>query len=138
MNNNAVIRVTSKRDADEDIELVTEGGFYFKNDAWYIIYEENEEMGMADCSVMIKVKSDEVVVTRKGSFSSKMIYKTGVTNEFLYHMPYGNMSIILTTHEIDFSFDDNGGELNLVYFLSVHEGDVENILNIKVNRVDGY
>ena len=36
-------------DESEKIELVTDGSFYFKNGSYYILYDEKEEMGMANC-----------------------------------------------------------------------------------------
>ena len=133
MKNNATIRVKSQRKLDdESIELVTGGAFYEKNGSWYILYEEKEEMGMANCNVMIKINDDGVIVTRKGDFSSKMVYKKGEATEFLYHMPYGTLPIILETRDINWSVNKSDAELIMTYFLSVNDENDENILKIKV------
>lgn len=135
MDINANIRLKSKMSGDDDIiELATEGSFHYKNGSWYIFYEEKEEMGMTDCSVMVKVSEGEATVTRKGDFSSKMVYKKGKTTEFIYHMPYGTMPILLDTKDVKFSFDDDGGELELRYVLSVNDGESENVLNLTITK----
>ena len=110
---------------------IEEDEYYFRK--YIILYDEKEEMGMADCSVMIKINENEVTISRKGDFSAKMIYQKGVSKEFLYHMPYGTLPMVLTTEEIEFSFDENGGELNMVYFLSV-SSDYKNKLKVTVKK----
>ena len=136
MEYNSTIRVKSiiNKEADEAIELITEGNFYEKNESFYILYDESEEMGMADCSVMIKVSENEVTVKRKGSFSSKMVYTPGQTNEFIYNMPYGSMPIILHTKEIKKELNEAGGELKVRYVLTIQGEDNENELNIRVRK----
>lgn len=136
MDFNSTIYVKSiiNNEIDEAIELVTEGNFYEKDGSYYILYNENEEMGMADCSVIIKVSDDEVSVKRKGAFSSKMIYRVGETNEFIYNMPYGTMTIILHTKEIKKNLEENGGELAVSYVLTIQEEESHNELNIRVRK----
>lgn len=136
MEYNATIKVKSiiNDEKNDAIELVTEGNFYQKNGSFYILYDENEEMGMANCSVMIKVSEDEVSVKRKGDFSSKMIYKVGETNEFIYNMPYGAMSIILHTKDIKKHLNEDGGELSVCYTLTINQEESENKLNIRVKK----
>ena len=136
MDYNSTISVKSiiNNETDDAIELVTEGNFYEKNGSYYILYNENEEMGMADCSVIIKVSDDEVSVKRKGAFSSKMIYRVGETNEFIYNMPYGTMTMILHTKEIKKNLEENGGELAVSYVMTIQEEDSHNELNIRVRK----
>lgn len=136
MEYNATICVKSiiNDEKDDAIELTTEGNFYEKNGSYFILYNESEEMGMADCSVMIKVTEDKVTVKRSGAFSSKMIYKPGETNEFIYNMPYGEMMIILHTKEIKKDLNDDGGELKISYTLTIQGEDNENELNIRVRK----
>ena len=134
MNTNALIKIKTSTADDDTIELMTQGAYYEKNNSYYILYEENEEMGMSNCSVIIKVNGDEVQVTRKGDFSSKMIYKEGDRFEFLYHMPYGAMPIVSTTKKVKINLDENGGDIKLVYHLSVNDENTVNVLRITVEK----
>lgn len=131
---NATITIINNSDAfgGEKMELVTVGGFYEKNGARYIMYDEKEEMGMADCSVMIKEADGEVTVSRKGAFMSKMRYCPGKATEFIYHMPYGNIPVILYTKKIKSCFDSNGGRLTLFYTLEMQGEIYEHSLSVKV------
>lgn len=135
MKNNAMINIKSMRDNDENdvIELISEGGFYEKNGNWYIFYDEKQEMGMANCSVMIKINEEETVVTRKGDFYSKMIYRTGEKNEFLYNTPYGAMPMLMRTHKNSHDFNEKGGVLELEYSIIFQDENSKNKLTVTVN-----
>ncbi len=132
--NNATITIINRSDAfgDDGMKLITVGGYYEKENKKYILYDENEEMGMANCSVMIKVTSDEVVVSRRGAFNSKMIYQQGKTTEFMYYMPYGDMPVILHTKKIENNLYDNGGNLNLFYSVDMQGETFEHSMSIEV------
>lgn len=136
MNTNATVSIRSVRNSDESdvIELMCEGSFYEKNGNFYILYNEKEEMGMADCSVMVKISPKEVVVSRKGAFSSKMTYIEGKSDEFIYNMPYGVMPIVISTKKVEFSFDDNGGKLMLLYDINIQNQIDTNEMVITVKK----
>ena len=114
------------------MELVTPGSYYEKDGTRYIMYDEKEDMGMADCSVMVKVSDDEVTVSRKGVFSSRMRYCPGKATEFIYHMPYGNLPVILYTKKIRSEFDKNGGKLMLFYTITMQDEKFNHSMVIKV------
>lgn len=133
MKDNATIRIKSICVSDEDIiEMICTGGYYEKNGNKYIIYDEKEEMGMANCSVMIKIAPEEVTVTRKGDFSSKMLYKPGKVTEFIYYMPYGSTNVTLNTKNVKQEFDEKGGELKLSYCLTIGGEEHNNVMTVKV------
>lgn len=131
---NATITIINNSDAfgDDRMELVTPGSYYEKDGTRYIMYDEKEDMGMADCSVMVKVSDDEVTVSRKGAFSSRMRYCPGKATEFIYHMPYGNLPVILYTKKIRSEFDKNGGKLMLFYTITMQDEKFNHSMVIKV------
>lgn len=129
---NATLTITSVINNDENIELITEGAFYFKNGSYYILYDEKEEMGMANCSVTVKVRDGEVSVSRKGDFSSKMLYKTGEASEFLYNTPYGRFPVILDTQKIENNLSVMGGRLKILYSVTIRDEENSHSLMIDV------
>ena len=133
-NYNATLTITSVINSDEadKMEFVTEGAFYFKNGLYYILYDEKEEMGMANCSVTIKVSDSEVSISRKGEFSSKMLYKTGETSEFLYNTPYGRFPVILTTQEINNNLNVMGGRIEILYGITISNEENFHSLTVEV------
>jgi len=114
------------------MEFVTDGAFYLKNGSYYILYDEKEEMGMADCSVTIKVSDSEVSISRKGEFSSKMLYKTGEASEFLYNTPYGRFPVILTTQEINSNLNVMGGRIEILYGITISNEENFHSLTVEV------
>ena len=134
---NATLTITSVINSDESdkMEFVTDGAFYLKNGSYYILYDEKEEMGMADCSVTIKVSDKEVSISRKGEFSSKMLYKTGEASEFLYNTPYGRFPVILTTQEINSNLNIMGGRIEILYGITIsNEENFHSLLvDVKAN-----
>ena len=131
---NATITITGVINSDEaeKTEFITEGAFYFKNGSYYILYDEKEELGMANCSVIVKVSEDEASVNRTGDFSSKMHYKAGEMTEFLYHTPYGKFPVILSTHEIKNKLSVMGGKLEILYSITISNEENYHMLSIEV------
>lgn len=132
--NNATITITSVINSDEaeKTEFITEGAFYFKNGSYYILYDENEELGMANCSVIVKVSEDRASVSRTGDFASKMNYKAGEATEFLYHTPYGKFPVILSTQEIKNNLNVMGGRLEIIYSVTINSEENYHVLGIEV------
>ena len=133
-NYNATLTITSVINSDETekMEFMTDGAFYFKNGSYYILYDEKEEMGMANCSVTIKASSEEVTIKRKGYFSTNMLYKTGEATEFLYNTPYGKFPVILTTQEIKNNLNIMGGRIEILYCISISNEDNYHSLTVDV------
>ena len=133
-NYNATLTITSIINSDEadKMEFVTDGAFYLKNGSYYILYDEKEEMGMADCAVTIKVSESEVNISRKGEFSSKMLYKTGEASEFLYNTPYGRFPVILTTQEINNNLNVMGGRIEILYGITISNEENFHSLTVEV------
>ena len=119
-------------DTEDKLEFVTDGAFYFKNNSYYILYNETEEMGMAKCSVTIKVSDNEVTVSRKGEFSSKMLYKNASSSEFLYNTPYGSFPVVLSTEKIKNNLTVLGGVLELIYSMSISGEISSHLMKIAV------
>lgn len=132
--NDAIITIRNLQtmDGESDVtELITEGKFYEHNEKQYIFYEEDSEE--SDSTVMMVVTDKDVTLTRKGEFGSKMYYREGKTEQVIYHTPYGDMTMSLKTIQIDNDLG-NGGELRLIYELSVNEDCFHNDLTITVRK----
>ena len=101
------------------------------------IYDEKEELGMANCSVIVKVSEDGASVSRTGDFSSKMYYKKGEATEFLYHTPYGKFPVILSTQEIKNNLNVMGGKLEIIYSVTINNEENYHVLGIEVKTEEG-
>ena len=136
-NENAIIKVSSKQTSNgdsEEMEFVTRGCFCQRGRKFYIFYAESEEMGMANCTVMLIAEEKTVTMRRRGEFELKMTYIEGESESVIYYLPFGEINMTQTTHSVFCSLDDNGGEIKVNYTLLMDGAMQENELTIKVER----
>ncbi len=136
-NENAIIKVVAKHiqnGESDNVELITDGSFYMKGNKFYVLYRENEEMGMADCSVTIVVDGDTVTMRRRGGYELKLTYCEGESESVVYYMPFGEINMTQATKKVSRSLDENGGSIKIIYDLSI-AGEVQtNKLDIEIKR----
>ena len=101
----------------EDIELMTEGAYEYAGDTGSFRYEESEITGMEGTTTEFQFSPAEVVISRKGTFASRMVF--GRKNVFLYETPYGSATLGVDTHKITNKLGEHGGELNIDYTLQL-------------------
>ncbi len=116
-----IISITGSQYADSDpgeaIELVTDGQYCFKDGKGRLTYEESELTGMAGTRTSFTFKPGEVVLSRKGTLTSQMIFREGAKNTFLYDTPYGSTTMGLDTHSIRSTLGERGGDLEIDYIV---------------------
>ncbi len=133
--NLAVISISNRQssnDLSENTELISEGKFYRSGDKFYIFYSESDTEETSACSVMITVEKDKVTMSRKGEFSSKMVYKEGLTDSVSYHTPFGDMLMMLKTEKVVNELTELGGNLRLCYKLIINGEEMDNDLELSV------
>lgn len=106
---------------EEDIiELITEGKFYDKENAKYLVYEESELSGMEGCTTTLKIQDDKIVMKRYGKANSELVFEKGKRHISNYSTPYGNFRLEILTKELDYSIDKNiKGSISVKYNLSL-------------------
>ena len=97
------------------IELVTDGKYCYKNGSGRLTYQESELTGMAGTETSFIFSPEEVVLSRRGTLTSQMIFRAGVKNTFLYDTPYGSPTMALDTHAIRSTLSERGGDLEIDY-----------------------
>ncbi|MBS7298225.1 MAG: DUF1934 domain-containing protein [Eubacteriales bacterium] len=134
---NAIITIISTQKSEEGsetCEFSTEGTFYQRGNKFYLFYNENEEMEMANCSVMIIAEKEKVTMRRTGDFELKLTYIKGETENTVYYMPFGKMNMTQTTHSVSTDLSDSGGVIKISYTLIMGGGEQNNDIEIKVKR----
>lgn len=130
---NAVFTIENIQTTDEKsepIKITTEGRFYQKNSAYYLLYTEYTELG--DTSVLIRAAKDSVTIRRSGATNTKMEYVPGEQREVLYSVPFGNMVLDLKTNNLEVSLDENGGTIHLDYLLTAGGDSYHNDMCLSV------
>ena len=116
---NAIIEIkgTQENDGEENvIELNTEGRFGKKDGDYFISYDESELSGLGDVKTVLWVKkNDSVVLTRSGSFESRLEIEKGKRSVSVYRTPQGDMMLGIYGEAIEHELTDTGGKLSLCY-----------------------
>lgn len=120
---------------DNTIELITEGKFYKKNGAYYLVYEESEISGMEGATTTLKIQDDKVLMKRFGTSSSKLIFEKGKKHKTAYHTQYGDFDMEVTTNKMEVNISDLGkGSIKLSYRLVISNTvESSNQLTIDIN-----
>ncbi len=121
-------------DGSDSIELITEGKYYDKNNAQYLVYEETELSGMEGCTTTLKLKDDIITMKRFGNAASELVFEKGKRYTSDYSTQYGNFKLEILTKELQYTIDENiKGNIHLKYSLSL-KGLIEgtNELDIEI------
>lgn len=135
------LKITGKQQyegtEEEQMEFITDGKLYVRNDAVYIIYDETQVSGMEGCKTTIKLGDGSVKMKRTGEagFKTELFFEEGKRFSSVYQTPYGPMGVeVLTDHvKNDFDIEKCQGSIDVQYQVSM-EGLAEgrNRLTIKV------
>lgn len=121
------LKITGKQIYDNkeenQMEFVTDGKVYLKNDSVYIIYDESEVSGFSGCKTTLKLKDDSVKMKRIGehSFGTELFFKEGERFKSSYNTPYGEFDIEVLTSLVknDINLDLLSGKVDIEYQVSL-------------------
>ena len=141
MTKNVIISITGlqfEADADEAIEVVSRGEYYFRNGKHFLIYEEliEEEHEVSRC--IMKISDRAVELTKHGASNVHMLFELGNTNMTYYNTPYGELLLTITTRDIQVKEEENHLSLVLHYNLDMNYQHVSECeLRVEVEPVEG-
>ena len=119
-------------------ELITEGKYGVDEEGIHLSYEESELTGLQGTVTAFLVKPDEVVMSRRGTVTSEMIFHKGQKQHFAYQTPYGTLTMRLDTHKVSHALDEQGGDMEIEYDLDFDRAVVSrNRFKINVRDVKG-
>jgi uncharacterized beta-barrel protein YwiB (DUF1934 family) len=137
------LKITGKQfDGDElqeNMEFVTDGKLYNKNDATYLIYDESELSGVPGCKTSLKFKDDMVHMRRLGDKERKgmsMEFEQGKRYKSLYETPYGSIDMEILTNKVDNQLKPDGtGKVFIDYIVSLGgQQEGRNALTIEIGK----
>ena len=140
MRKKAIIHIHGKQKYSEEHEdqqeLTTEGMFYERNGAFYILYKELEKNSEdpQEVTTFLTIKDNSVILTRKGAVELSQEYRQGVLNRSSYITCYGKIQLSVLPHCVDYDLTVMGGRITLEYDLFFDDKLVshnELLLNIK-------
>ena len=134
MKKKAIVSVISRQPStdDKDIEVVTPGEFYKKDDCYYVVYKETEISGMEGTTTTLKIYPDSFTLIRMGTTSTKMEFEQNNEEVVLYNTPYGVMELKIKTKDLKVNVNDDGGDV-LINYNMVISGQKPQNTELKVN-----
>lgn len=122
---------------EDSTDLMTEGFFYTKGDASYIIYDEADEDANRPLKVVLKADGKSLNVKRfddSGRNMLDLMLNEGSTEITEYKFPFGSVSIEVYTNKILNEIEKNGtGKIFADYRIKIADNNKRNKINIEVN-----
>ena len=115
------ITVRSRQTAagtEEDIEQLAEGEWDCGEERSVLRYEENDASGMTGTLTTLTVGHGAVLLRREGRFRSRMLFREGHGQSFLYETPYGSRTLRLFTRRLETRLGPEEGRIEIDYELS--------------------
>ena len=113
---------------EDQMEFITDGQLYVRDDSVYMIYDESEVSGMTGCKTTLKVKGDSVKMRRIGEigFNTELYFEKGKRFSSTYDTPYGPMDIEVLTSRVEnnLNMEELKGNIDIEYNVSL-EGMAE-------------
>ena len=119
----------------DKMSLVTEGRLIRVDDGYTVTYEESEITGLDGTTTTLRVNKDSVTLIRQGNVDAIMLFEAGKTHLTDYSTDNGNITLGITTRNIDISLGDTGGNIKVDYILEYDRAyGGRNRLNINVSE----
>lgn len=125
----------SKRDPDEDIELITEGKLFIDNGKYLIEYDESQMTGMFGTKTSMAIEGDNVTVVRQGKINSNFMFTKGMRQDSMYETEDGSFKVSIFTSNVDIEFGDNGGMVKVEYQVDFMNDLGKNYIHMFVREV---
>ena len=135
-----LIKIKTSQMSDEagedEMEFITEGKLYRRNNTMYLLYEESEFSGVPGCKTRLRLREKDVQMKRFGDGAepgNELVFEKGKRNVGYYDTPFGPIEIEILTNSLNSTVSEEGGELEIDYEVSL-KGLLEgrNRINITV------
>ena len=143
METNAWITLSGRQIIDgesDNFELTTAGKYTMQGGKYYVSYEGSEITGYDQSTTTLKIKDDLVSMIRfdnHGGGASQMVFERNKQYTGIYKTPHGNLSVDVYTNEMRVDVDDDGGEVELDYYIQLNDcAPVRNNLHVYIRKVE--
>lgn len=123
MTKDVIITVVGNQGQDNEVTLMTQGSYYYKDNKHYVFYEEQAE---ADSEVVKnRICFNETVfeMSKKGAVNSLMTFDSDNITLTTYQTPYGPIQLEIITNHYELRDNDDVMEMDIYYALSFGDKD---------------
>ena len=111
-------------DAQEPIEIVVPGQYYFRNGSHYLRYEEMLDDTAETTVNYIKMSPNGVEVRKQGQVNVHMVFEEGKKNKTFYNTPYGTLQMGISATGLELKESEDGILMKVDYALDMNEEHV--------------
>ena len=111
-------------DAQEPIEIVVPGQYYFRNGSHYLRYEEMLDDTAETTVNYIKMSPNGVEVRKQGQVNVHMVFEEGKKNKTYYNTPYGTLQMGISATGLELKESEDGIQMKVDYALDMNEEHV--------------
>ena len=111
-------------DAQEPIEIVVPGQYYFRNGSHYLRYEEMLDDTAETTVNYIKMSPNRVEVRKQGQVNVHMVFEEGKKNKTFYNTPYGTLQMGISATGLELKESEDGIQMKVDYALDMNEEHV--------------
>lgn len=111
-------------DAQEPIEIVVPGQYYFRNGSHYLRYEEMLDDTAETTVNYIKMSPNGVEVRKQGQVNVHMVFEEGKKNKTFYNTPYGTLQMGISATGLELKESEDGIQIKVDYALDMNEEHV--------------
>lgn len=111
-------------DAQEPIEIVVPGQYYFRNGSHYLRYEEMLDDTAETTVNYIKMSPNGVEVRKQGQVNVYMVFEEGKKNKTFYNTPYGTLQMGISATGLELKESEDGIQMKVDYALDMNEEHV--------------
>jgi len=105
---------------DETMTMLTSGELELDEEKAIIRYEETLDESLPAQPVTVSVENECATMSRGGSYTTQMVFRTGCRYEGQYHTPYGDMDLAVYCTRLSYDLGEDGGTLELSYQLDLN------------------
>ena len=111
-------------DAQEPIEIVVPGQYYFRNGSHYLRYEEMLDDTAETTVNYIKMSPNGVEVRKQGQVNVHMVFEEGKKNKTFYNTPYGTLQMGISATGLELKESEDGIQMKVDYAVDMNEEHV--------------
>ena len=111
-------------DAQEPIEIVVPGQYYFRNGSHYLRYEEMMDDTAETTVNYINMSPNGVEVRKQGQVNVHMVFEEGKKNKTFYNTPYGTLQMGISATGLELKESEDGIQMKVDYALDMNEEHV--------------
>ena len=111
-------------DAQEPIEIVVPGQYYFRNGSHYLRYEEMLDDTAETTVNYINMSAQGVEVRKQGQVNVHMVFEEGKKNKTFYNTPYGTLQMGISATGLELKESEDGIQMKVDYALDMNEEHV--------------